>query len=510
MEEEALLLLPEEKERKVVGKWKEFVGEMKKVGSIATPMVVVTVSQYLLQVVSMSMAGHLGEISLSSAAIATSFTNITGFSLQSPAGLVRLPPTCYNLMYRISENCSHFNSAPASEIGRSIRLSTSVIATKFGMAGALETLCGQAYGAEQYKKLGIYTYAAIVSLILVCLPLSVLWIFLDKLLLVLGQDPLISQRAGKYVICLIPALFPYAILQSLVRYLQTQSLILPMLLCSVATLFFNIPLCWVLVFKLRMGNSGAALAIGLSYWLNVILLGFYLKYSSSVERTRTSFSRDVFLITGEFILFAVPSAIMVCLEWWSFELFILLSGLSPNPELETSVLSICTRVSNELGAGNPDAAQLAVWAVIALDAVEVTIASASLFCCRHILGHAFSSDTEVVDYVTDMAPLVCISIIMDSFQAVLSGVARGSGWQHIGAFVNLGAFYLVAIPVALLLGFVLHMGGRGFVIGLTIGPTMQFVLLSLVTSLTDWQKQATIARERAIKGNFPADSDSIE
>ncbi|KAI8534503.1 hypothetical protein RHMOL_Rhmol10G0095000 [Rhododendron molle] len=468
MEEEALLLLPEEKERKVGGKWKEFVGEMKKVGSIATPMVVVTVSQYLLLVVSMSMAGHLGEISLSSAAIATSFTNVTGFSLLSPAGLVRLPPTCYNLMYRISENYPHFNSTSASEIGRSIRPSTSVIATKFGMAGALETLCGQAYGAEQYKKLGIYTYAAIVSLLLVCLPISVLWIFLDKLLLVLGQDPLISQRASKYAIWLIPALFPYAILQSLVRYLQTQSLILPMLLCSVATLFFHIPLCWVLVFKLRMGNSGAALAIGLSYWLNVILLGFYLKYSSSVERTRTSFSRDVFLIIGEFIRFAVPSAIMVCLEWWSFELFILLSGLSPNPELETSVLSIwsdgfpmpiyftlhrvffvdllliyifisslttatlhfyipysfgvaaSTRVSNELGAGNPDAARLAVWAVIALDAVEVTIASATLFCCRHILGRGFSSDKEVVDYVTDMAPLVCISIIMDSFQAVLS------------------------------------------------------------------------------------------
>jgi hypothetical protein len=28
------------------------------------------------------------------------------------------------------------------------------------------------------------------------------------------------------------------------------------------------------------------------------------------------------------------------LEWWSFELLILLSGLLPNPELETSVLSV--------------------------------------------------------------------------------------------------------------------------------------------------------------------------
>ena len=39
-------LLPENKERRVVvvATWKEFGGELKKVGSITTPMVVVTVS----------------------------------------------------------------------------------------------------------------------------------------------------------------------------------------------------------------------------------------------------------------------------------------------------------------------------------------------------------------------------------------------------------------------------------------------------------------------------------
>lgn len=28
------------------------------------------------------------------------------------------------------------------------------------------------------------------------------------------------------------------------------------------------------------------------------------------------------------------------MEWWSFELLVLLSGLLPNPKLETAVLSI--------------------------------------------------------------------------------------------------------------------------------------------------------------------------
>ena len=71
----------------------------------------------------------------------------------------------------------------------------------------LETLCRQAYGVEQYKKLGIYTYAAIISLILVCIPISTLWMFTDKLLILIGQDSTISHIAHKYCVCLIPNLF---------------------------------------------------------------------------------------------------------------------------------------------------------------------------------------------------------------------------------------------------------------------------------------------------------------
>lgn len=180
------------------------------------------------------------------------------------------------------------------------------------MASALETLCGQAYGAEQYQKLGVYTYAAIISLIAVCIPISVLWIFMDKLLIFIGQDPLISTEAGRYSLCLIATLFPYAILQAQVRYLQTQSLILPMLLSSIASLCFHVLVCWALVFKLSMGSGGAALAIGLSYWFNVILLGVYVHYSSSCKKTLNCFSsKDVFTGIGDFFRLAIPSASMV-------------------------------------------------------------------------------------------------------------------------------------------------------------------------------------------------------
>lgn len=70
-----------------------------------------------------------------------------------------------------------------------------------------------------------------------------------------------------------------------------------------------------------------------------------------------------------------------------------------------------------------------------------------------------------------------------------TGVAKGSGWQHIGAYVNLGAFYLVGLPVAVVLGFPLHFRGKGLSIGIVVGSAVQSTLLAFITGFTNWTKQ---------------------
>ncbi|KAJ8545898.1 hypothetical protein K7X08_018481 [Anisodus acutangulus] len=70
---------------------------------------------------------------------------------------------------------------------------------------------------------------------------------------------------------------------------------------------------------------------------------------------------------------------------------------------------------------------------------------------------SYSNDQQVVDYVAAIAPFLCLSIVTDSLQAVISGIARGSGWQIIGAYVNLGAFYLVGISIAAVLCFLVNL-----------------------------------------------------
>jgi MATE family multidrug resistance protein len=72
---------------------------------------------------------------------------------------------------------------------------------------------------------------------------------------------------------------------------------------------------------------------------------------------------------------------------------------------------------------------------------------------------------------------------------VNSGVARGSGWQHIVAYVNLPAYYLCGIPIAIVLGFFTKLKGKGLWIGIQIGVAIQTIMLSIIICCTNWEKQ---------------------
>ncbi|GMH24509.1 hypothetical protein Nepgr_026352 [Nepenthes gracilis] len=437
--------------------------EMKKIGYIAGPMAGVMLMQIFLQLIPMIMVGHLAsQLSLSSTALALSFAAVSGFNVL------------------------------------------------LGMAGALETLCGQAYGAQEYQKLGVLTYTAILSLTIVSFPLSLVWIFMGKMLTLIHQDPLISHEAGKFSRCLLPSLFGYAFLQPLIRFFQAQSLILPLLVSSGVAFFIHIPLCWLLVFKSGLGHLGAAFSMDISIWVNAVLLGLFMKFSSACARTRAPLSIEVLAQMPRFFRLAVPSALMLCLEYWSFELLVLLSGLLPNPKLETSVLSLClttsgtlftiayglgaaasTRVSNELGSGKPQAAQTAVRGAMLLALTEALMATAALLGSRRSLGYLFSNDKQVINYYTVMSPLVTATVAIDAFQGVLTGIARGCGWQKMATYINIGAYYLFGIPIAVVIGFVRQLRGKGLWSGIIIGAIIQTAGLSILTTFTDWDTEVS-------------------
>ncbi|KAK7398823.1 hypothetical protein VNO78_09996 [Psophocarpus tetragonolobus] len=445
----------------------EVYEEVRKQLWLAGPLISVSILNYSLQIISVMFVGHLGQLPLAAASMATSFASVTGFSL-----LV-------------------------------------------GMGSALDTLCGQSYGAKQPHMLGIHMQRAMLVLMIVSVHLAVIWANTGSILIFLGQDPEISAEAGQYARLMIPSLFAYAILQCLNRFLQTQNIVFPMMFSSGITTLLHILICWTMVFKSGLGNRGAAIANAISYWINVLVLILYVNFSPSCSKTWTGFSKEALHGIPSFLKLAIPSAVMVCLEMWSFEMMVLLSGLLPNPKLETSVLSIClntsttvwmipfglsgavsTRVANELGAGHPQAARLAVYFVFMMAIIEGTFVGVVMILIRNIWGYAYSDEAEVVQYVAIMLPILATSIFLDALQCVLSGTARGCGWQKIGAFINLGSYYVVGIPSAILFAFVVPIGGKGLWLGIICALVVQVSCLLIITIRTDWEQEAKKAKDR--------------
>ncbi|KAG2699301.1 hypothetical protein I3760_07G187100 [Carya illinoinensis] len=155
-----------------------------------------------------------------------------------------------------------------------------------------------------------------------------------------------------------------------------------------------------------------------------------------------------------------------------------------------------TRVSNELGAGRPEAARLAVRVAVAMVATEGILAATIMIVGRNVWGYCYSKEEEVVRYVAEMLILIAVSHFFDGLQSVFSGTAAGCGWQKIGAVVNLGAYYVVGIPTAIVLAFVFHFGGKGLWSGIIVALFVQALSLAIITLRIDWEKEVKKADDR--------------
>ena len=140
-----------------------------------------------------------------------------------------------------------------------------------------------------------------------------------RILLFLGQDHAIAAEAGAYARWLIP----YVPLECHIRFLQAQSIVVPVMASSALTSLTHVLMCWALVHKAGMGSKGAALSSAISYCINLAILSLYTRLSAACKRTWTGFSMEAFKELRQFAELAFPSAMMVWSDKSNLQLFLL-------------------------------------------------------------------------------------------------------------------------------------------------------------------------------------------
>ncbi|KAL6336014.1 hypothetical protein AAG906_003641 [Vitis piasezkii] len=78
---------------------------------------------------------------------------------------------------------------------------------------------------------------------------------------------------------------------------------------------------------------------------------------------------------------------------------------------------------------------------------------------HHDISYSFTNDEEVAEIGSSVSVLA-FSILLNSVQLVLTGVAVGAGWQGVVAIIIIGCCYVIGIPLGVLLAYVVHLSIR--------------------------------------------------
>ena len=104
-----------------------------------------------------------------------------------------------------------------------------------------------------------------------------------------------------------------------------------------------------------------------------------------------------------------------------------------------------------------------------------------------MLPHFYINNHEVVELASKLLIIAALFQLSDGTQATAIGILRGLTDVKFPTVLSFLSYWLIGIPVALLLGFHFHVGPIGVWIGFWVGLTLIAILLTMRFNLKSKQ-----------------------
>ncbi|KAI8582725.1 hypothetical protein K450DRAFT_226613 [Umbelopsis ramanniana AG] len=434
------------------------------------PVVAAYLLQSSLQSVTVISVGRLGATELASASLGSILATVTGFSVMTGASL------------------------------------------------ALDTILSQAFtGATDITVVGLQLQRSLVIMGLLMAPVSILWWYAEQVFLLLGQDPVVAQKAAVFVRMMIPTAPAFGIFEALKKFLQAQGIFTAgtymLLVGAPLNLILNYLFVWSPYFS--MGYIGGPLSTCISSWVIVVLTVLYIRFVDG-NAAWGGWSKAALHVRDwmPFIKLAVPGILLICTETWAFEIITLAASWMGTTSLaaqsviwttQTTLYTLpfgigiaaATRTGNLLGAGLSRQAKLAANIALGLASAIALFNCGLLLTLRASWGSFFTDDPEVIALVARVLPFVAVFCIADTVAGVSDGLLNGQGRQKIAATINIATYYLTALPVGFWLSFSMGLGLRGLWLSLAISLFAACLVTVIIVLRTNWNQQALDACTRA-------------
>jgi MATE family multidrug resistance protein len=370
----------------------------------------------------------------------------------------------------------------------------SCLSILIGMSSAVETLGSQHNGAGNYREVGIILQRSYLILGIITIPIAVLWFFTADIFAALGVEPVVCAVIQRFIRIRCLTIPVDVINESYEKYLMSIGVMRPSMWANISFNVFILLFDTIFVYGLRLHYDCLAWSWVLSLYLSAIIQVALSWNHPSVQRTLQPFDKAAWEDWYEFIMLGLPGTVMLCSEWWAYEVLTIFASLLGTAEVAAQTIILQTAslafmiplgigvacaslVGNALGAGKKS---------LAIDLGKLSISG--IFCLELLIGltmliggpyfvDMFTNDPQVILVANRAVPFLSLFTMIDGLQGVCSGVLRGAGKQGIGAVANIFAFYVIGLPMAWVLCFQAGFGVNGLMMGIAFGTVFQVIVL---------------------------------
>lgn len=374
-----------------------------------------------------------------------------------------------------------------------------VLVVAMGALMALDPLVAQAVGADDF--VGV-TRAIQRGLILALgfAVVTMLAMLPAAALLRLFRQPVdVVPDAAGYCRISAAGFAPFLMFIVLRQSLQAIGRLSRIVVTIIAANALNAFLNWVLIFghlgSPAMGVAGSAWATVISRWamfLLLLLLAWrelhpHLAAVDPAIRTPRPLGRMLalglpiglqqFLEVSAFGAVGLLTGTFGAVAVASYQIAINLAALTFMVPLGVSAAA-AVRVGHAIGGGDLPRSKRAARMSYLLGAGFMSTTAVLFLTLPRQLAGLYTTDVALISLAGSLIPIAGVFQIFDGLQAVGAGVLRGLGDTRVPLIAMLSGYWLIGVPVSVLLGFHSGLGSRGlwwgFVAGLASVATFLF------------------------------------
>ncbi|KAL0219631.1 hypothetical protein P9112_005284 [Eukaryota sp. TZLM1-RC] len=381
---------------------------------------------------------------------------------------------------------------------------------------ALDAFANQAIGANKYKLVGVYLQQAIVVALALALIPIILWTFSPLIFTILGFNADLVSNIAVYVrtqLLGLPFFLGFKILGS--KVLECQGIVVPQMIIYALTNFFNIATNYLFINTLNMGLFGASLSTALArVWPCIFLVWYHRRYGT-LKKVWSPWRREnvEWVRVKAYLAVGLPAVYFFLLEGGALMIWSIISGLLGEVEasayniiyMSTGVsyvfsigLGVATAVKTGhlVGKGCPVRARKTALTGVLMSAGVMTCWGLFFLIMRGHIARLFVSDPEVIELAETLFLLALLYQIGAGINAVTNGILRALGKTKTSA-INAGVhFYLIAMPLSLLLTFVFDFEVIGVWIAIVVALNGSGLTLLTIIRKIDFGREVEIALAR--------------